>query len=107
MSEADFWACTPRFFAAKAKAYIHHSRRDWERARFTGWLAGAPPVIKGGMMRVTDAYLFEWEAETPRFEPVDLEAMRKFEEDAKRIFEKQFGAKFDTTPAQPAMNGNN
>lgn len=77
-----------------------------ERARFTGWLASAPPVIKGGKMSVTDAFRFDWEEmPTPKqMDPAEREALLKFQEDAKKIFEKQFGVKFEA-PAEPAMNG--
>lgn len=108
MTEAEFWACTPRYFAARQKAYIENQRRDWERARFTGWLSVLPHVSKKGGLKITDLYRFDWE-EKPKpkpMEPVDLEALRKFEEDAKKILEKQFGVKFDAPP-KPATNAVN
>lgn len=78
-----------------------------ERARFIGWLAGAPPVIKGGTMSVLDTYRFEWE-EKPKpkeITPAEQEALLKFREDAKKIFEQQFGVKFEQPPAEPQVNG--
>ena len=106
MPEAEFWACTPRYFAARQKAYIDNQRRRWEQARFTGWLSVLPHVShKKGGLRITDLYRFEWD-EAPRpavprkLDAAEMEALKKFEEDAKKIFEKQFGVKFET-PANP------
>ena len=107
MSEAEFWACTPRYFAARQKGYIENQRHEWERARFTGWLAVLPHVSsKKGGLKITDLYQFEWdEIKKPAAAKVmsqeEREALLKFQEDAKKIFEKQFGVKFEVaSPAQ-------
>lgn len=113
MPEAEFWACTPRYFAARQKAWIEAQRREWERARFTGWLAVLPHVDakRRGGLRITDLYRFDWEqhqnplARKPT--PEELVELRKFEADAMKIFEKQFGVKFQQAPLEPAMNGKN
>lgn len=80
-----------------------------ERARFTGWLAGAPPVIKGGKMSVLDTFRFDWEEKpaSKAIDPAEMDALLKFREDAKKIFEKQFGVKFEPTPTEPQTNGVN
>ena len=108
MTEAEFWASTPRYFAARQKAWIETQRREWERARFTGWLAVLPHVdTKKRGLSVTDLYRFEWdEKPKPKFDPIDLEKMRKFQEEAKLIFEKQFGVKFPEATSN-ATNGEN
>lgn len=107
MGEDEFWHCTPRYFAAKQKAWLNTQRRQWELARFTGWLSVLPHVSKKGGLRITDLYRFDWEEKPKAREipPEELEALRKFQEDAKRIFEKQFGVTFKDAPAEPAMNG--
>lgn len=108
MTEAEFWDSTPRYFAARQKAYVEGQRRAWERARFTGWLAVLPHVdTKKRALSVVDLYRFEWDPKPkPKFEPIDLEKMRAFEAEAKVIFEKQFGVKFNA-PAETATNGKN
>ena len=103
MTEAEFWASTPRYFAARQKAYIENQRREYERARFTGWLSVLPHVTKKGGLRITQLFRFDWE-EKPQaqFEPVDVAAMKQFEDEAKKIFEQQFGIKFNQ---QASANG--
>lgn len=110
MPEAEFWACTPRYFAARQKAYMENQRREWERARFTGWLSVLPHVSgKKGGLKITDLYRFDWdEIRKPpapaEMSPAEREALSAFAADAMKIFEKQFGAKF--TPEQKAaLNG--
>ncbi len=105
MPEAEFWACTPRYFAARQKAYIENQRRDWERARFTGWLSVLPHVSqKKGGLKITDLYRFEWDEKkpaAPEITPEDRAALLKFQADAQKIFEQQFGVKFSV----PETNG--
>lgn len=108
MSEAEFWDTTPRFFAARQQAFIAAQRSKWERARFIGWLAVLPYTGEGKSVRATDLFRFEWEPEPEApAGPTDaeLEALRQFEQEAKIIFEKQFGVKFDVP--QQALNGYN
>lgn len=109
MSEAEFWNCTPRYFAACQKAWIERQRREWERARFTGWLSVLPHVShKRGGLKITELYPFEWDEKPKPFamDEVDKERLLRFEQHAKKIFEKQFGAKFDSAPEPKATNGN-
>lgn len=108
MSEPEFWECTPRFFAARQKAWVESQRIGWEQARFTGWLAILPHVShKRRGLKVTDVFRFEWETKpTASIAPVDQEALLKFQEDAKKIFEKQFGIKFKEPETTSNGNGN-
>lgn len=107
MSESEFWDSTPRYFAARQQAFTMAQRVEWERARFMGWLS-VLPYTQGKTLKVTDLCPFEWDPEPqapagPTEE--ELAALRKFEEEAKQIFEKQFGVKFDVP--QQALNGHN
>lgn len=109
MPEAEFWACTPRYFAARQKAYVENQRREWERARFTGWLSVLPHVShKKGGLKITDLYRFDWDEErkpaaAPEITPEEREALLQFQADAMKIFERQWGVEF--TPEQKAANG--
>lgn len=97
MSESEFWDSTPRYFAARQKAYIQQERRQWERARFIGWLAVLPHVgKKSGGLSAKKLFQFEWEVEKPVFEPFNHEEMKSFELDAIAILEKQLGIKLES-----------
>lgn len=98
MTEAEFWDCTPRYFSARQKVYVENQRMLWELARFTGWLSVLPHVSKKhGGLKITDLYRFNWEEKKQILQETDLESMKKFEIEAKLIFEKQFGVSFNTT----------
>lgn len=92
MTESEFWDSTPRYFAARQKAYIEAERRQWERARFMGWLSGWPHVGKkmAGVSAIK-LFRFDWEAEKVEFEPVSKDEMKAFEADAMAILQKQLG----------------
>ena len=94
MSEPDFWACTPRYFAARQKAFALQQQREWERARFVGWISILPHLSLERRIRITDICLFDWEkAPAPKFEPVDKAELQRAHNAALDIFEKQFGLK--------------
>lgn len=107
MTEAEFWASTPRYFAARQKAYIENQRREYERARFTGWLSVLPHVTKKSGLRITQLFRFDWEEEkmaAPKeLTDEERETLLKFQADAMKIFEKNFGVHF--SEEQKAANG--
>ncbi len=98
MSEIEFWESTPRHFAARQKAFLMAERSEWERARFIGWLSILPYVAEGKEPKATDLYRFDWDP-AEEIQGRDLEAesdaLRQFEHDARLIFEKRFGIKFE------------
>jgi len=90
MSEREYWDSTPRFFYARYKAWERQEQTKWERARLAGYLAAAPHFDHKRRVKITDMWRFPWD-KAPKFEPVDKEAMEKFRDEAKKIFEKRFG----------------
>lgn len=97
MSESEFWDSTPRYFAARQKAYIEAERRQWERARFMGWLSVLPHVgKKSGGLSAKKLFRFDWEAEKVEFEPINKEEMKAFEADAIAILQKQLGIQLES-----------
>lgn len=94
LTEQEFFDCTPRYFAAMQKAYVRRERMEWERSRFTAFLSLYGKLKDG--VRITQLHRFEWEKEAPKkIEPADVEQLKKFEEEAREIFKKQFGVKFE------------
>jgi len=93
MPEEEFWASTPRYFAARQKAFIEMQQREWERARFVGWISIMPHLDPKRRVRITDVCRFEWEKVLPQFDPQTREERQRFHEDALTIFEKHFGLK--------------
>ena len=92
MTEREFWDATPRYFAALQKSCIEQERRQWERARFIGWLSVLPHVgKKSGGLSAKKLFRFDWETEKVVFEPTTKEEMKSFEAEAMEIFKKQFG----------------
>lgn len=97
MSESDFWDSTPRYFAARQKAYIEAERRQWERARFVGWLSVLPHVgKKSGGLSAKKLFRFDWESDRVEFEPVSKDEMKAFEADAIAILQKQLGIQLES-----------
>ena len=97
MSESDFWDSTPRYFAARQKAYIEAERRQWERARFVGWLSVLPHVgKKSGGLSAKKLFRFDWESDRVEFEPIDKDEMKAFEADAIAILQKQLGIQLES-----------
>lgn len=89
MSEAEFWDCTPRYFQARLKAWELGVQRQWEQARYIGYLAVLPHVDGKKRLKQTDLGRFPWEKmPKPVFEPQDEAALKKFENEAIEIFKK-------------------
>lgn len=90
MSEAEFWACTPRFLQARFQAWEKAQQREAERGRLIGYLA-ASPYFDGKRLAPSPQafYRLPWEAlPKPMFEQVDTEALKKAHEEAILIFKK-------------------
>lgn len=83
MSEAEFWDSTPRYFAARVKAF-RENRHGMEEARFVAF-----HVLKAGgfkVRRLTQIAKFPWDVFAPsvKLEAWDSPAMKKFDEEADR-----------------------
>lgn len=89
MSESEFWGTTPKFFYARWKAWESKQHIEWEQARLSGYLAAAFHFDMSKPVRPIDLYPFAWEDVAPKFEPVDIEVMKKLNEEAKAFFESQ------------------
>lgn len=80
MGEEEFWRCTPIYFAARQKAQSEKNRTSWEQTRLIAYYTLMPPVTRG-RLKMTDIIRFSWDQETV-FEPIDPEAIRKFNEES-------------------------
>lgn len=77
MSEDEFWQATPRYFAARQKAFSSQVREGWERSRYIAFYS----MYASGnykVRRFTDLGLFSWEKEEvivwAPIDPAELEA---------------------------------
>jgi hypothetical protein len=89
MTEAEFWSGTPRYFAARRKAWIGTEERAWERARFVAFFVVKTVDSKNKFRKFADLCPFPWEAEKrPQFAPLtpeEIEEMEKFSREADEL----------------------
>lgn len=94
MSESEFYETSPRFFAARQRAWQRQQQEGWEQARYIGWLCIQPHIDTKRRIKITDLGRFPWEElKKPVFEPVDKAKMDKFRQDAIAIIERRNGVK--------------
>jgi hypothetical protein len=94
MSEAEFWDTSPRYFAARVKAYDDRQKYDFERTRVASFLICSPHLKKHATLN--RFWPSPWEK--PKkidWQPVDPAVLANFEAHA------------DETLAQMRQNGNN
>lgn len=84
VSEADFWQMTPRYFNALRKASIEKEQKEWERARYIGYLSMLPHVSSKKRLKITDLGAFPWEDTTPKFDHQTPEELAQIRERHKR-----------------------
>lgn len=71
---------TPRQFAAHRRGIAEREQREWERARYTAYLAMLPHVPSKRRLRITDLGRFPWEkVKKPVFEEQSAEVKANFE----------------------------
>lgn len=83
MSEAEFWDSTPRYFAARVKAFVEN-RQGMEEARFVAYYVMKTVDPKNRYKRLTQIVKFPWEKalRTVKLEDWDSPEMLKFDEEA-------------------------
>lgn len=85
---------TPREFVATQKAYIERERRQWELARYSGYLSILPHTDKKKRLKISDLGLFPWEKQV-------LPIAKPASEEFKRAADAIIAAKYNK------QNGNN
>lgn len=89
LNEFDFYATTPRYFKAMAKAYEKKDQDKWVISRQQAYWSILPHVGKK-KVRPTDLAKFDWEKESKIINPFGskealLEEMRKFKERTEKM----------------------
>lgn len=93
MGEEEFWACTPRYFAARQEAYVERNKRDMEALRLSTYKICYPYLNRGSTLK--RFWPMPWDKTSATvFEPADPVELKKFEDEAKLIFQNM-GIQFD------------
>lgn len=80
MSEDEFWQATPRYFAARQKAFSRQMQTGWEQSRYVAFYSMYPHVKQGKLRRLTDIGLFPWEKEeVVVWAPIDPAELKAFD----------------------------
>lgn len=81
MTEREFWATTPRFFAARVKAHDDRLKWEFEQRRTATFLACSPYLKKHATLN--RFWPSPWQqVKKIEWQPVDPEALARFERDA-------------------------
>lgn len=89
MSEREFFFATPRWFAARQKAWTEGVQRDWEQARFVGFWMLKTVDSKNRIRSPEKLIRFPWEEmQTVEFAPITKEELDRFSDEADKVLEK-------------------
>lgn len=87
MTEKEFWACTPRFFAAKVKAWDNRMKYEFDRTRTATFLACSPYLKKSATLK--RFWPSPWEKEQViEWKPIDPAVLANFERNADDVLAK-------------------
>ncbi len=87
MTEREFWASTPRFFAAKVKAWDARMRYEFERTRTATFLSCSPYLKKHATLN--RFWPSPWEkVREIEWRMPDPEILANFERNANDVFEQ-------------------
>ncbi len=85
MSEDEFWQATPRYFAARQKAFSKRIHEQWEQSRYVAFYS-MYATRNYKLRRFTDLGLFSWEKEEEiawaPVDPAELEAFNALADSA-------------------------
>lgn len=96
MSEAEFWATTPRYFRARLRGFKRNRQFTMEVARFNAFFV-LKTKYENRIRKMSDVIKFQWEKHKPfKAEPIDPEALEKFSREADIIFERMMAEKNKT-----------
>lgn len=94
MTEADFWACTPRFFAARVKAWDWRMKYEFERTRTATYLTCSPYLKKSATLE--RFWPSPWHKEKViDWQPVDPAVLANFNRNADDVFAQMNQARID------------
>jgi hypothetical protein len=83
--EREFWLSTPRYFAARQKAWQEQYRLGWEQARFLAFFVIKTVDSKRRVKRFSDIAKFPWEKNTAVFAKQSREQLQKFSDEADEV----------------------
>lgn len=87
MTEQEFWACTPRFFDAKVKAYDDRLKYEFERLRVSSFLICSPHLKRNATL--DRFWPSPWaKVKVIDWQPIDPQALANFEAHANFEFEQ-------------------
>lgn len=81
MSEAEFWATTPRFFDARVRGHFKNVQSQYNVARFNAFFSVLPYDSKKKIKKPSDIWPFEWDTDKPVKLEWDADALER----AKRL----------------------
>lgn len=85
MSEADFWACTPKYLFMRHEGMVEGQRLDWEQTRYLSYIMLKTVDSKNRIRRPQDVCKFPWEQIVPRFVKQTKEQLQAFSDEADEI----------------------
>ncbi|HNB51101.1 MAG TPA: hypothetical protein PK530_04130 [Anaerolineales bacterium] len=112
MTEAEFWDSTPRYFAARLRAWSDARKRELQDLRTTHFF-----IVRAAGAKITspeNLYRYEWEAaRVVEFEPMDEVEMQRFSDEADEAlrilnpeaWERYIRDKAATPPPAPPPKG--
>lgn len=96
MTEREFLFATPRWFAARQKAWTERVQRDWEQARFVGYWMVKTVDAKNRIRSPEKLMRFPWEeVEKVEFAPITKEELDRFSDEADEILKKTNPAAYE------------
>lgn len=97
MTESELWACTPRYFAARVKAWDARMKYEFERTRTAAFLISSPYLKKSATLN--RFWPSPWQQEKViEWKPVDPAILANFNRNADDVLAQM---------NQARINGNN
>ena len=89
MSERDFCFATPRWLAARQKAWSEGVQREWEQAQLISFFIVKTVDSKNRIRSPESLIRFPWQKlQKVEFEPITKEELDRFSDEADKILEK-------------------
>lgn len=91
MGEDEFWLSTPRYFAARQKAYFEQFKNGWEQTRFIAFVVAKTVDSKRKIKKPADLLPFSWDAKVKKRKKLtadEIAQMKAFDEEADLILQK-------------------